>query len=425
MTIKQVKSLHNFIMIFQNHWSVYIIVYMLLVVAGESYRVPLVHWFIWFGLGMLPLLFNKLKVCCKYKTVRYPVYAAVLFVVYMLKTPYMAYTYIYMLCVAYYCVNAEWYDWSKEDSSDYKPIPLVVVILMSLVVVLVFQWVRLFELQRTILYLLIWNVMLYSVASYVNKYVKFLDLNRHSIGYMPIKSVLGSGILSMLGFSSILGIILIIVASIGKMGDILQYIKAFIQRISRKIMDCLKEILKKWFGELNNSELNIPEMEGTMSEMQVAGEDKFSVLDIILAIIMGALALYSLYQILRFIFTYLSALLSYRGKGEISTLKEEEEEEIGDVVEKIPQRKRESLLGAMSPALRIRRRFRRKVLSEQKQIYDTERRERMELYTARECADIIEATEAADIYEKARYSPYECTAEDVKRMKNACKGNEK
>ena len=49
----------------------------------------------------------------------------------------------------------------------------------------------------------------------------------------------------------------------------------------------------------------------------------------------------------------------------------------------------------------------------------------MELYTARECADIMETTEAAGIYEKARYSPFECTAEDVKKMKNACKSNEK
>lgn len=425
MTIKQVKSLHNFIMIFQNHWSIYIIVYMLLVVAGKTYQVPWVYWFVWFALGLLPLAFNKLRAICKHGALRYPIYAAVLLVVYMLKTPHMAYTYIYMLCVAYYCVNAEWYDWSKEDSSEYKPIPLVVVLIMSLVVVLVFQWVKLFELQRSVLYLLIWNVMLYSVASYVNKYMKFLDLNKHSIGYMPVKSVLGSGVFSMLGFSSVLAVILTIVASIGKMGDILQYIKSFIQKINRKIMEWLKEVLKKWLGGSEQGEMNIPDMHGTISQVQQLGDDKWSVLDIILAILMGALALYAIYHILRFVFAYLNTLLSYRGKGEITSLKEEEVEEISDVVEKIPQRKRESLLGALTPAQRIRRRFRRKVLSEQKLIYDTDRRERMELYTARECADIIGATEVAGIYEKARYSPFECTAEDVKKMKNACKDNER
>ena len=31
----------------------------------------------------------------------------------------------------------------------------------------------------------------------------------------------------------------------------------------------------------------------------------------------------------------------------------------------------------------------------------------------------------SDIYEKARYSPYECTMEDDKKMKEVCKKGEK
>ena len=78
----------------------------------------------------------------------------------------------------------------------------------------------------------------------------------------------------------------------------------------------------------------------------------------------------------------------------------------------------------MNPALRIRRRFRKKVLSEEKKIAEAGKKDRMELYTARECSGILENTEMGNLYEKARYSPYECTPEDVKRMKNLCKGKE-
>lgn len=392
-------------------------IYMLLVVAGQIHQVPLIHWFIWFGLGMLPLVFQKLRTICKYRALRYPVYIAVLLGVYMLKTPHMAYTYIYLLCVAYYCVNAEWYDWSKEDSTNYKPIPLVMVILMSLVVIFVFQWVRLFELQRTILYLLIWNVMIYSVASYVNKYVKFLELNRHSIGYMPIKSVLGSGILSMLGFSSVLSVLLLVVASIGTMGDVLQYIKRYIQVIAQ----WLKKWIKKWLSGPEKDELNIPDMGETVTQVQQMSEEKWSVLDIVLSVVIGMLALYALYQLVRILITLLNSLLKYRGEKEAITLQADVHEK-SDVVEKIQPRKRQSLLEAITPAQRIRRRFYRKVLSEQRHIYNTDRRDRMELYTARECAEIMEISEVGRIYEKARYSPYECTTEDVKKMKNACKG---
>ena len=190
-------------------------------------------------------------------------------------------------------------------------------------------------------------------------------------------------------------------------------------------MEWLKEWIKKWLQSAKMEDMELPDMQGTMSQIQIEQvEDKWSVLDIVLAVVLGALILYALYRLLRVIFAFLNAWLTYKGKGEITTLKEDVREK-SDVVEKMPQRKRESMLEAMTPAQRIRRRFRRKVLSEQKHIYDTDKRERMELYTARECAEIIEATEAAGIYEKARYSPYECTADDVKKMKNACKRNEK
>ena len=418
MTIKQVKALHNFIMIFQNHWSIYIVVYMLLVVAGNTRQVPLSQWFIWMGLGMIPLFLNKLRTACRYRVLRYSVYTAVLLGVYMLRVPHIAYTYIYLLCVAYYCVNTEWYDWSREDCSDYKPIPIVLVMLMSFVVILVFQWVRLFEYQRTILYLLIMNVMIYSLASYINKYVRFLDLNKHSIGYMPIKSVLGSGMMSMLGFSTILCSLLLIVASIGKMGDVLQYVKRFIEMIGTKVGKALREWIKKW---LNTDKLKEVDLENTITQIPIPEtEDKWTVLDIIFAVLLGIVALHLLYQVVRLIIYFLNAFIRVKGSGESIGLQEDVREK-SDVVEKLQPKKKMGLLEAMTPAQRIRRRFKRKVLSEQKQIFSKDKRERMELYTAKECAEIMEVSEMSQIYEKARYSPYECTAEDVKNMKNVCK----
>lgn len=420
MTIKQVKTIHNFIMMFQNHWSIYIVVYMLLLVGGKTYELPGVHWLIWMGLGLLPYFFNKLKSICKYKVLRYLAYAMVLLAVYMIRFPYMTYTYIYLICVAYYCVNAEWYDWSKEDSTDYKPIPIALIMVMALVVVIIFQAVRLYEYQRTILYLVIWNVVLYFVASYVHKYVRFLDLNKHSIGYMPIKSVLSSGILSMLGFSSILSVLLVIVANVGQMGDVLQYIKKFIRAISSKVGKWLRDWIKDWLEKFNNEEMNIPDMGGTMSQVVLpAGEDKWTVLDVIISIVVLIVAVNLLYQLIRIVIVFLENYM--RGSGDFETAKMKEDvHESSDVVEKIPGKRRESFFENMSPAQRIRRRFRRKILSEKENIQHVDKRERMELYTARECTEIIDISEVGRLYEKARYSPYECTAEDLRLMKNFC-----
>lgn len=421
MTIKQVKTIHNYIMIFQNHWCFYIVIYMLLMVAGKNYRVPGVHWLIWLGIVILPYVFSKLKGMKKGKGLRYPIYLLALLAVYMMPVPHIMYTIVYLVAVAYYCVITEMYDWTKEDSSEYKPIPIVIIMIMSLVVVFIFQYLRLYEYQRNVIYILIWNMILYSVASYVNKYMKFLELNRHSVGYMPIKTVLGSGIISMLGFSTMLSILLIVVANIGQMGDVLQYIRRFLNFLGTKLREFLKRFRKEP-GE--GPEMNAMDMGGTMEQVSLPSvPENNSVWDTILVILLGIVLLWIAYKVIRMVLEFLNNLFAFSGDG-VQMKKEEDIHESSDVVEKLEVTKKEGFFTAMNPALRIRRRFRKKVLSEEKRIVEVGKRDRMELYTARECSGIMKNTELGNLYEKARYSPYECTAEDVKRMKSLCKGKE-
>lgn len=421
MTIKQVKTIHNYIMIFQNHWCFYIVIYMLLMVAGKNYRVPGVHWLIWLGIVILPYVFSKLKGMKKGKGLRYPIYLLALLAVYMMPVPHITYTIIYLVAVAYYCVITEMYDWTKEDSSEYKPIPIVIIMIMSLVVVFIFQYLKLYEYQRNVIYILIWNMILYSVASYVNKYMKFLELNRHSVGYMPIKTVLGSGVISMLGFSSMLSILLIVVANIGQMGDVLQYIRRFLKFLGEKLREFLKRFRKEP-GE--GPEMEAVDMGGTMEQVSLPSvPENNSVWDTILVILLGIVLLWIAYKVIRMVLEFLNNLFAFSGDG-VQMKKEEDIHERSDVVEKLEVTKKEGFFTAMNPALRIRRRFRKKVLSEEKRIVEVGKRDRMELYTARECSGIMENTELGNLYEKARYSPYECTAEDVKRMKSLCKGKE-
>ena len=136
MTIKQVRAIHNYIMILQNHWCFYIVIYMILLVAGQNYKILPAHWLIWLGIGFLPYVFSKLK---KLKVLRYLIYLLLALGIYRIPFPHIAYTIIYLVGVAYYGVTTEMYDWTKDDSSDYKPIPLVVIIIMTVVVAFVFQ----------------------------------------------------------------------------------------------------------------------------------------------------------------------------------------------------------------------------------------------------------------------------------------------
>jgi len=418
MTIKQVRAIHNYIMIFQNHWCFYIVIYMILLVAGQNYKILPAHWLIWLGIGFLPYVFSKLK---KLKVLRYLIYLLLALGIYSIPFPHIAYTIIYLVGVAYYGVTTEMYDWTKDDSSDYKPIPLVVIMIMTVVVAFIFQYIRLFEYQKNVIYIMIWNVVLYSVASYVNKYMKFLELNKHSVGYMPIKTVLGSGVISMLGFSTMLSVLLIMVTNIGQMGDVLQYIRRFLGFLGSKIREFIKKF-KPTPQEGSKSEaLDLVGGTGQISLEKIS--DKNSVWDIILSILVLIILLWIAYKLIRMLLEFLSGLFAFDGSG-TAVKKEEDIYEKTDVVEKLDAPKREGIFAAMNPALRIRRRFRKKVLSEEKKIAEAGKKDRMELYTARECSGILENTEMGNLYEKARYSPYECTPEDVKRMKNLCKGKE-
>ena len=61
MTTKQVINIHNFLVIQQNHWFVYLIAYLLISISQQSYKWPVLHSVIWFFLGMLPFLFYKIR----------------------------------------------------------------------------------------------------------------------------------------------------------------------------------------------------------------------------------------------------------------------------------------------------------------------------------------------------------------------------
>lgn len=76
---------------------------------------------------------------------------------------------------------------------------------------------------------------------------------------------------------------------------------------------------------------------------------------------------------------------------------------------------------SFTPEEKIRRYYRKTMIAHSKQITGFTTSEELRFFTARDCAAKLENDEIAYIYEKARYSTQECTAEDARNMKNACK----
>ena len=76
---------------------------------------------------------------------------------------------------------------------------------------------------------------------------------------------------------------------------------------------------------------------------------------------------------------------------------------------------------SFTPEEKIRRYYRKTMISHSKQITGFTTSEELHFLTARDCVAKLENDEIAYIYEKARYSTQECTPEDARNMKNACK----
>lgn len=418
MTIKQVINIHNFIVLQQNHWSFYIVGYFLLCITQQSYTIPGMDLLIWLMLGMLPFLFYLIREKVKFKIFHWLIYLLVLAGVFFLPVPHVAYTYIYIGCAAYYCISSGVWDVFSESDDEYKPISVLIVFGVALLEIFILQYIKLYEYQRSLVHLVIWNVLLYCMSVYVNNYVKYLIVNRHSIGYMPVKSILHFGIHTMLAFSGVLAVLMLIVANVGQMGDVLHYILSWFEVFREKVREFMKEFRD---GKHAERDFNIIEPEGEWNGGLLPSEEVaegFGVWDIIMIVIVCVILLLIAFKIMRYVLEVLKRLMTYIPKATEDGL---EIQESCDVVERIEKKKRENILETLTPQMRIRKRYRKKMWKEQDFITERDKRSRMELYTARECSDILVSPEIADIYEKARYSPYECTAEDVKRIRNACK----
>ena len=263
------------------------------------------------------------------------------------------------------------------------------------------------------------NLFFFGIATYVDRYTRFLQMNRHSVGYIPAKSIFLSG-LSMVGsFLAVAAAVLTMIANAGRINELGVYIK-------KQLLKLLKFILSPLQGGMGEQTEPVQEAEEQLQEklLETIIEEKPEtsiIWDILIFIFFGVVLLVLLYNIVKLVF-YLLNLLKL---PDVAVPQEEESEDIRekrDIVEKLYKRKRVNLFGILSPAERIRRRYRRRTSAGRSIITAKGKKDNLALYTARECAEMLSAPEMGTIYEKARYSPYECTDEDVKEMKIACKG---
>lgn len=315
----------------------------------------------------------------------------------------------------------------QTDNYEDHSISLMVVVGASAVLIWIQRYVSDYEWTNYYLYLVIIQIAIFFVVSYINEYLNFLAVNVNSTGVMPEKEIFRSGI----GLACVytLGGMLILLAT-----SRLSWLRTIMEFVRRVIV-----FIVSFFDSLSPKRGPLQEVE----QYEFGGEEEtgglamggsswiWEILTVIILIVIAAIALYVLYKLLRHLIQMFNDIANNKRKeAGINDLNE-----IIDVREKLDiskgkqhRRKPGELFGFLSAQDRIRRIYKKKVsqykpnrlTGSEKQRKDDFTEERLKYYTAREMEDRMELS-FAEIYEKARYSDEECTSRDVKTMEAAFK----
>ena len=273
-------------------------------------------------------------------------------------------------------------------------------------------------------------VALYFIQSYIKEYLNFLTVNASSTGILPEQQIFSSGIRMTLLYTLAGVVILFCTAQYSWLKQILSAIKQVIYTIIRFIFTLFPIDTttdgEVFIDEKMSGEGGLPLPEGGEAGLFWKILEVVAVVAIILVLIIAVII-----AIKNFI-AYVKKMMqkSARLPKEINTLSAVDVREKCEINKKKEKEKRGlGLFGFLDSKERIRRIYKKTVqaykpsplMATEKQKKDDYNPDKLPFYTAREMEDRIGASSFAAIYEKARYSNEDCTAQDVKLMKDACR----
>lgn len=274
------------------------------------------------------------------------------------------------------------------------------------------QWNRYYTLS------LIAVTALFFMVFYLRQYLDFMSLNKGSTGHMPAGDIFRSGTGLAAGYT-LLGTGILIFSTQ------YQWLAGLLEPVMDFLMGLLRGLLSKLPKPKSESGLPVPE-EGISLEKLPSVERTqplllWKILQIAFTVILaGALV----FLIVRLLLKLLRILQDYLNRR--LARQETSQEEIFDVrekcgVEKSAGKTNRERSAAFTNREKVRKLYKRKLQDSPFGKGKSSRKNILGLRTAREWESLLETRGMADIYEKTRYTLEEITAEDVRKMKEACK----
>lgn len=431
MNVKKLQYIKEFLIEQMNHWLFFPIPLIICSYARQDFNAFLVV-LMWILCSLLPLTFFLLRMKAKsFVSFLLLQLAAVLSVAaamsVMLSNEYMLRLgrVVCIGCAICYMFHST-LPYLKNKETFTKPMPLSVGVAISAVgfgVLLALGaetslgfkaafWVNYY------IFPLIISIGLFFVIIYIQRYIDFLNVNKSSAGYLPAAEMFHSGFGLVIGYT-VFGIAVMIMLANGSW---LGKLSSFLVNIFTNI---LKWIAAKLIGSPSASEIQDNPDFGKMPDQFPDFKINkpfwlWTVLEYGVIFLLLVALLVLLVRFLMKAIKFFCKIALYR-----MVRSEADDEEAFDIREKCdivdkPDKKKQRYFGPLSYGDRIRRLYKRKLISSTGRMTPGESK-MLGVYTAREWEQKLATQGMASVYEQARYSGQEMTAEDVKRMKDACR----
>lgn len=266
---------------------------------------------------------------------------------------------------------------------------------------------------------------LYALVSYIRHYLEFLSVNESSADYLPASDMLRSGFSLVAGYTLLGAVFLIFATGGGWVASFREALRRIVVAVLRFLVSLIPE------GGQGETVLEQAAESGMSFDQAMLPEngDPF-LLWKILEMVVGAafacamvfFAVKGLIRLVKYVLERFGA--GVRRNGELAVDSELDIREKCGIDKSHQPRQKKNRLGFLSSAERVRKLYKKKVLSSASLLTGStvgEDNGELQLLTARECAEKLKNSTMADIYEKARYSEQEITRETVRQMREACR----
>lgn len=419
MKHEQIVIIDELLVTQMNHWTLFPVAITVMGLMQQLTGAQKPDMLLWILCGLFPILFFIIREKTRHFVPFLTLHLVTAGISFLLPAQNTVSRVIAVLCGAGYLLHSVSLRLTQRSNGYDTGFPPVAAIVLSAAALFLQHYQGLDSWDFYYVTALILVLGIYFISYYLDKYLDFLTVNASSTGYLPEKEMFRSG-MGMV-FASTLGgvLVLFVTANVEWLAAILAFLKNIVRQIIRFLVSLFPQGADEDF---------IPIVEENTGGSGIAlpepGES-FWFWDVLMALSTVAMLVFLLFLLYKGIIR-LILFLRNRFSQNRSRQTKQEALAVYDVREKCDtvrstRKRSDGFFDFLTPSQRVRRLYRRRVLSAKGLFAVAEKNEHLEGYTAREWAAMLSAPGMADIYEKARYTHREITSEDIRQMKEACR----